>query len=99
MIQSEGLYDRGYLVNYGEGELLVYRNKINYYASVNDIYHIVTDTDTLYHIARKYYGYSSLWFMIADVNDIIEDIFILPVGETILIPSVALIQSYYGGSR
>ena len=99
MIQSEGLYDRGYLVNYGGGEIVVYRNRITYYFSVNDVYHTVGDTDTLYSIARKYYGFSSLWFMIADVNDNIEDIFDLPVAEVILIPNVVLIQSYYGGFR
>lgn len=99
MIAKEGLYDRGYLVSYSPGEIAIYRNPIFYNQSISDIYHVITDTDTLYSISRKYYGYSSLWFIIADVNDNIEDIFDLPIGETILIPSVSLIQSSYGGSK
>ena len=99
MIISEGLYDRGYLVDFGNQEITLYRNPINYRISVTDIYHAITYEDDLLSIARKYYGYSSLWFMVADVNDIVEDIFDLPVGETILIPSIPLIQSVYGGFR
>jgi nucleoid-associated protein YgaU len=99
MIIAEGLYDRGYLVDYGVGEIALHRNLIKYQQSVSDIYHTVTHEDNLLIIARKYYGFSSLWYMIADVNDSIEDIFILPVGDIILIPSVSFIQSFYGGSR
>jgi len=99
MVISEGLYDRGYLVDFGSGELTLFRNNIFYKQSVSDIYHTISYSDTLHFIARKYYGYSSLWFMIADVNDNIEDIFDLPVGEIILIPSIPLIQSLYGGAR
>ena len=99
MIRTEGLYDRGYLIDFGDGELIVYRNQINYQQSVDDVYHPVGYGDTLHSIARKYYLQSSLWFMIADVNDNIEDIFSLPIGDVILIPSVALIQSFYGGIK
>ena len=98
MITTEGLYDRGYLVDYGDGEIIVHRTPILYQQSVYDMYHVITYEDTLYSIARKYYGSSSLWFMIADVNNDIEDIFDLPFGDTILIPSVSLIQSFYAGS-
>lgn len=98
MITTEGLYDRGYLVDYGDGEMVLHRTSIYYQQSVYDVYHTITYEDTLYSIARKYYGSSSLWFMIADVNNDIEDIFNLPFGDTILIPSVSLIQSFYAGS-
>lgn len=98
MITTEGLYDRGYLVDYGDGEMVLHRTSIYYQQSVYDVYHTITYEDTLYSIARKYYGSSSLWFMIADVNNDIEDIFDLPFGDTILIPSVSLIQSFYAGS-
>lgn len=99
MTQTEGLYDRGYLVDYGDGEIILHRTPIFYQQSVNDVYHVITYEDTLCSIAQKYYGSSFLWFMIADVNNDIEDIFDLPFGNTILIPSVSLIQSFYGGSR
>lgn len=99
MVTSEGLYDRGNLVDFGSGEIALFRNPISYRQSVSDIYHTIAHEDTLLSIARKYYGYSSLWFMIADVNNNIEDIFDLPIGETILIPNISLIQSMYGGAR
>ena len=96
MTRSEGLYDRGYLINFGDGETVIYRNQINYVQSTHDTYHLIKDGETLYDMARRYYNASSLWFVIADVNDNIEDIFDLPVGDTILIPNMAAIQSLYG---
>jgi len=99
MNEAEGLYDRGYLIDFGSGELVVYRTPIIYLQSIEDVYHVITYEDTLHSIARKYYNSSFLWFMIADVNDNIEDIFDLPFGETILIPSASLIQSFYAKLR
>jgi len=99
MVVSEGLYDRGHLIDFGGGEVVLYRNPIYYKISVSDVYHPIAEGDTLHSIARKYFGFSSAWFMIADVNDDIDDIFILPEGDTILIPSIGLIQSLYGRSE
>jgi len=96
MAYTEGLYDRGYLIDFGEGELVVYRNNIAYINSVADTYHVVNDNEDLYQISRKYYGSSFYWFMISDVNDNIEDIFDLPIGDIILIPNISLIQANYG---
>ena len=95
MAIAEGLYDRGYLIDFGGGELVLYRTNITYNISIGDIYHVINDTDTLHSIARKYYGSSSLWFMIADVNDNIEDIFALPISDTIIIPNIGIIQLSY----
>ena len=99
MIQSEGLYDRGYLIDFGSGEIVVHRNNLKYVQSIDDEYYPIAYGDTLLSIARKKYGFSSLWFFIADVNDNIEDIFELPEGDTILIPSISLIQSFYARIR
>ena len=95
MAIAESLYDRGYLIDFGSGELVIYRTPITYSISVNDIYHAINDGETLLSISRKYYGNSSLWFMIADVNDNIEDIFDLPIGDTIIIPNIGIIQLAY----
>jgi len=99
MNTTEGLYDRGYLIDFGDNEVVVHRTPITYIQSVKDSYYVIVYGDTLYSISRKYYGSSSLWFMIADVNDNIEDIFDLPFGDTILIPNISLIQSFYAGFR
>lgn len=95
MAYTESLYDRGYLVDYGSGELVLYRSNISYRQSSFDVYHTVKDNENLLQIAREYYGSSSMWFFIADVNDSIEDIFDLPVGDVILIPNISIIQSNY----
>ena len=95
MAYTENLYDRGYLIDYGDGELVLYRSQISYQQAAHDIYHPISEGETLYQIARKYYRSSSMWFFIADVNDNIEDIFDLPVGDLLVIPNVSLIQSSY----
>ena len=95
MAYQENLYDRGYLIDYGDGEIVIYRNNISYRQSVNDKYHTVKDGENLLQIARQYYGASSMWFFIADVNDNIEDIFDIPSGSLILIPNVSIIQDNY----
>ncbi len=92
---TEHLYDRGYLVDFGNGEIALYRNKITYVQSVHDTYHVIRENETLYDIAREYYEASSMWFFIADINDNITDIFDLPVGDTIIIPNIKVIQSRY----
>jgi nucleoid-associated protein YgaU len=84
---AEGLYDKGFIVYFDGGEEALYRTPLKYTATVSTQYHTITYGQSLYDIARKYYGSSSLWYVIADVNDIITDIFNLPVGETIIIPS------------
>ena len=82
------LYDQGYLVNYYEGDQAIYRDFLTYRNAVDDIFHVIRDNETLHDIAREYYGSSYYWYIIADVNDVIDDIFSLPVNETIVIPSI-----------
>lgn len=84
----KGLYDRGYLVYFYEGDEAIYRDKLNYSTSVEDIYHVINYGETLYDISRERYGTSYYWYLLADVNDNIEDIFDLPIGEIIIIPSL-----------
>lgn len=92
----EGLYDRGYLVEFYEGDTAYYRTPISYMGSVTDKYHVVTDQETLHSIALKYYGSQYPWFILADVNaSLIEDIFELVVGTTLLIPDLKIIYSLY----
>jgi nucleoid-associated protein YgaU len=49
--------------------------------------HTISSGDTLYSIARKYYGDSAMWVKIHDANeDNIEDKRLLEVGQTLVIP-------------
>ena len=84
----EHLYDRGYIINLNDSESVLYRNFINYRVSKEDTFHVIIENETLYDIAREYLGSSSMWFMVADVNKDIEDIFDITVGDTILIPNL-----------
>lgn len=92
---NEGLYDRCYVVYYKEGDQAIYRTPIAYNSSVSDVYHTIKYNESLHDIARRYYGSSYLWFLIADVNPIITDIFDLVPGTTILIPNQMIISSNY----
>jgi nucleoid-associated protein YgaU len=49
--------------------------------------HTISPGDTLYGLARKYYGDSAMWVKIHDANeDNIEDKRLLEVGQTLVIP-------------
>jgi len=99
MVDTEGLYDRGYLVEFSSGEIILQRNFIKYQTSSTDTIHTIKEGEDLYIIARNYYGASSLWFIVADVNPIIDDIFNLTVGQSITIPNLAAITGNYGQSE
>lgn len=57
--------------------------------------HVVRNTDIgrLDLLAYEYYGTPSLWWVIADANDIINQ-FDLTLGQALKIPSRALIERY-----
>jgi nucleoid-associated protein YgaU len=96
---KEGLYDRGYVIEFKEGDKAFYRTPLQYYTLVSDQYHVVADGDSLLSIAQKYYTSQAPWYVIADVNaSLIEDIFSLVVGTTLLIPDLNLINTVYGQS-
>lgn len=84
---QRGLYDKGFVVYYKEGDNSVHRNQIQLDENIVYRTDVIKEGETLYEIARRNYGTSYLWFIIADVNDNIDDIFDLPVGETIKIPA------------
>ena len=90
-----GLYDRGFFVNYDEGDEALYRTPVFYVPGIADEYHTITEDETLLSIAVKRYDTDSLWYLIADANESIDDIFILPEGETIVIPNLDVIASIY----
>ena len=94
MINTEGIYERGKIYDYENDDMSLERSPVKYYSSVSDVQHVVTYSDTLQSIAQHYYESNFPWFIIADVNPNIEDIFQLPVGDTILIPDLNLL---YGG--
>lgn len=95
-MRVEGLYDRGYLVNYTEGDQALYRNMLYYIPGVSDDFHTISEDETLLSISQKYYGTQLYWYIIADANDDIVDNFDITVGTTIIIPSISTLTSMYG---
>jgi len=53
---------------------------------VNDVYIIGQLGDRLDNLAFKYYGDSSLWWIIARANNIGNGDFVVPIGKQIRIP-------------
>jgi len=95
-MRVEGLYDRGYLVNFKEGDQALYRTKLSYIAGSGDRYHTIKEEESLLEISRKHYGTDHYWYIIGDANTQIEDIFDLPEGETIVIPDITVIFNNHG---
>lgn len=95
-MRIEGLYDRGYFVTFSNGDEALHRTPMNYISGIGDIFHVIQEGDDLLMIAQKYYGSQYTWFLIADANDDIDDIFDLTVNETITIPNISAIYSMYG---
>lgn len=88
-MQIGGLYNEGYVVSYNEGDEALFRDDLEYSATIDDDYHTIKDGETLLSIAKdKYQGQDKYWYAIADVNPSIEDIFDLEVGKIILIPKL-----------
>lgn len=88
------LYRKGIIVKYQDGTRSLHRKPIPYVPSQSDEYYTVRENDTLLSIAHDKYGHQYLWYVIADVNPTLEDIFTLIPGELLLIPNYELIQSY-----
>jgi len=95
-MRIEGLYDRGYFVTFSNGDEALYRTPMNYIFGIGDTFHVIQEDDDLLKIAQKYFGNQYLWYLIADANNNIEDIFDLTINETLIIPNISVIFSMYG---
>jgi len=82
-----GLYDKGYIINYLDGEQLLQRDKLVYKEDIDDGSYTIKDGDTLTMIAYKFYKDTLKWFVIADINEI-ENPFDLITGTDIIIPNL-----------
>ena len=80
-------YDNSYIAKFKDGQLALDRNIYSYIPSSKDQVHQVIEGDRLDTIAFKYYNNSKLWYIIADVNGIINP-FELEIGIKLLIPGL-----------
>ena len=75
-------------VRFKEGDIMLDRHPFIYRPSIKDKTHIVIMGDRLDTLAFKYYNDSSLWYIIADTNEIENPFEILGLGEELIIPGL-----------
>lgn len=77
----------GYLIQYEEGDIALYRIRDVWTRDQGAIPHFVREGETLQSIAFRYYGDSGYWAQLADANSI-DDPLDIPVGTQINIPKL-----------
>lgn len=92
-VRTDNPYITGFLVKLADDERALYRNRIKHLPSPNDIYHTVTYADRIDILAFNYYKNSKYWWVIADVNDLLNPLD-LEVGQSLIIPDINIIKAY-----
>ncbi len=82
-------YNQAYVLNYGDGDYSLEAVQTSVPSSSDDIQHTVKDGETLQNIAYRYYGDSGKWYLIAEVNGILNPFKELESGTLIKIPVYA----------
>lgn len=98
-IRKTNLYARGAFIQFPDGSQLVARERLQWKGEIGDRYYEVKQGDELSNIAWRMYQYragdnaSELWWVLADVNDIINPFDMdLWEGRTMLIPDYDKLQ-------
>lgn len=84
---STDLYENAFIINYEEGDRSLQRRSIVHQEDIGDQYHVVRLTDTITSISYKYYSKPLYWYLIADVNEIVNPLD-LELGQTLIIPNL-----------
>ena len=92
-LRRDNPYTKGLIVEYDDNTSAIYRGKLVYRETQNDKYHLVSEDETLSDIAYNEYGNSKLWWVIADVNNIIDP-FLMEVGTSLIIPNINTLKAY-----
>lgn len=87
MAKRIDLYTDSYIINYKEGDKSLERRSVEHINDIDDKFYVVREGDTLSSIAYEFYKKPNYWFIIADVNEIINPLEI-NIGDEILIPSL-----------
>lgn len=87
-------YVTGFVVTLATGGKLLKRRNLSYSVgnSIDERSHVIRYGEELWMIARKYYGNARYWWVIADVNEIINPIDLTP-GDELIIPPIDLIKT------
>ncbi len=93
-LRRTNLYGNAFFLQFPDGTQQVVRERVEWVGGTGDQYHTVLEGDELPFIAWKYYGRRTenageLWWVIADVNGIVN-----PFGMDELIGTQLLIPNY-----
>lgn len=80
------LYSKGFVLTYEEGDTSLERDKIQYKSDTGDAIHVFIEGESLTMISYRYYGEPVYWYLIADINEIENPLFIEP-GTQLIIPN------------
>lgn len=92
MLTTNLFNSRGFIVKYIEGDMSLERMRLNPKPSPKDKLHTIRDFDTLWDLAYDFYGNSKYWWIIADVNKIINP-FELEVNSNLIIPDIDKVRA------
>lgn len=80
------LYDKGYVINYDEGDSSLERKPVDYRPDKGDKLHVFVDGETLSMLSYRYYGDPVYWYLIADAN-LVENPLWVEAGTQLIIPN------------
>ena len=83
-------YDKGFTLNYGDGDYSLESYPLLIPSSPNDFQHTLKEGETLQNIAYRYYGDSGKWYIIAEYNNIINPFTELKGGMVLMIPAYGI---------
>lgn len=86
-MNTTDLYKNGYVIDYQEGDSSLERRVIEHREDIGDRYHILKQGENLTYLAHKYYGKPLYWYLIADVNEILNPLDI-EIGTNLIIPNL-----------
>jgi len=82
----------GKITVFDDGTESLDRSRLKHVPSIKDKFHIVRDFDDLQLIASIFYNDSKWWWVIYDINNL-DDMFILEVGKSLIIPDLDKIKA------
>ena len=85
-------FNIGYIVQYQEGDLSLEKHQPTVVLSDHDDIRILKADETLHSIAYEVYGDSGKWYILAEVNNIMNPFVELKEGMKIRIPTYGIIE-------
>lgn len=86
---SRDLYNRGRVTNFEDGTTILERTRYRRVINHDEEIYVFKDGDSLTALSYKFYGEPLYWYLIADVNDIINP-FDIETGTNLIIPNINL---------